>query len=304
MRDVYANASCNIAASASSSPAGGLVRSRVAKDIRPGIVTSNLASQRCREFYMFDKGYWDRHLLDGALHSRGRVFQERFLSPRQIYFTKSQAMWKHLEEHRCEGLHQGVPLHESSKSIKRLSSSQTRDDELKIKGLMTLDALDLWIDIVTTYSQCQFTLIEDKLYAFGGIAKLFRQVTAEVIDANVTTNEGDDMVNITGSSIALREKVYSTTYKRKSSPAENGCIHFDPTDKTVPPFTTWPCLDSDKDSLDKSGETSLLPLRNQEVTWEDLESNQSGKANDVTCLILKKSGDPRNSYRRIGWLKF
>ncbi|KAK1636331.1 hypothetical protein BDP81DRAFT_450232 [Colletotrichum phormii] len=298
MRDVYANAACNIAASASNSPDGGLFRSRVARDIRPG--------------------YWDRHLQDGALHSRGWVFQERFLSPRQIYFTKSQIMWECLEEHRCEGFPQGVPLHKSSKSIKRLLSSQEKDDELKINGLMSFDALDLWIDIVTTYSQCQFTVIEYKLYALGGIAKLFRQVTgdtylaclwrsrllyqldwyawmpksritskyrapswswvsidgpvqtilpghgnhflAEVIDASViTTNEGDDMVNITGGSITVRPKVYSTTYKRKSSPAENGCIHFDPTDKVFPPFTTWPYFNAVEDSLNKSGETSFCP---------------------------------------------
>ncbi|KAK1659931.1 heterokaryon incompatibility protein-domain-containing protein [Colletotrichum godetiae] len=362
MRDVYANAACNIAASASSSPSGGLFRSRLARDIRPGIVTSKLAPQESRKFYMFDKGYWDRHLQDGALHSRGWVFQERFLSPRQIYFTKSQVMWECLEEHRCEGFPRGVPLHKSSKSIKRLLSSQEKDDKLKTNGLMSFDALDLWIDIVTTYSQCQSTVIEDKLYALGGIAKLFRQVTgdtylaglwrsrllyqldwyawmpksritskyrapswswasidgpvqptspghgnhflAEVIDASVTTtNEGEDMVNITGGSITLRAKVYSTTFKRTSSSTGNGCIHFVPTDKMFPPFTTWPYFDAVEDSLNKTGETSLLPLRNQEITWRDLERGRSDKANDVTCLILKKSGDLGNSYRRIGWLK-
>ncbi|KAK1529363.1 uncharacterized protein CCOS01_07197 [Colletotrichum costaricense] len=179
MGDVYTNAAGNIAASASSSPAGGLFRSRVTKDIRPGIVKSNLASQEPEEFYIFDKGYWDRHLLYGALHNRGWVFQERFLSPRQIYFTRSQVMWECLEEHKCEGFPRGIPLHESSKSIKRLLSPQRNDNETKVEGLMPLDALDLWLDIVATYSRCEFSVKEDKLYALGGIAKLFQEVTAE-----------------------------------------------------------------------------------------------------------------------------
>ncbi|KAK1705813.1 heterokaryon incompatibility protein-domain-containing protein [Colletotrichum lupini] len=179
MRDVYTNASCNIAASASSSPAGGLFRSRVAKDIRPGIVMSKLASQEPREFYMFDKGYWDRHLLQGALHTRGWVFQERFLSPRQVYFTRSQIMWEYLEEHKCEGFPRGVPLHKSSKSIRRLLSSRENDNEAKVEGLMTFDALGLWTDIVATYSNCQFSFKEDKLYALGGIAKVFQKVTGD-----------------------------------------------------------------------------------------------------------------------------
>ncbi|UQC88608.1 uncharacterized protein CLUP02_14133 [Colletotrichum lupini] len=340
MRDVYTNASCNIAASASSSPAGGLFRSRVAKDIRPGIVMSKLASQEPREFYMFDKGYWDRHLLQGALHTRGWVFQERFLSPRQVYFTRSQIMWECLEEHKCEGFPRGVPLHKSSKSIRRLLSSRENDNEAKVEGLMTFDALGLWTDIVATYSNCQFSFKEDKLYALGGIAKVFQKVTgdtylaglwrsrllhqldwytlmpqpritsryrapswswvsvdgpvqpshpakgynflAEVMDANVTaTSEGGDLVNVIGGSITLRAKV--------------------PKDKALPPFTTWPHLDAIDDNLKRSGRTSLLPLRNQEVKWQDLERNRSGNTSDVTCLLLNKVDGSRNtSWSHLG----
>ncbi|OHE94385.1 hypothetical protein CORC01_10313 [Colletotrichum orchidophilum] len=184
MRDVYTNAACNIAASASSSPIGGLFRDRVANHVRPGIITSNLVSQEPKEFYIFDKGYWDRHILNGALHQRGWVFQERFLSPRQIYFARDQIMWECLEEHKCEGFPRGVPLYESSKSIKRLLAS-TKSDESKIEGLMPFDAMDLWIDVVTAYSRCQFTFMEDKLYALGGVAKLFQEATGDMFLAGL-----------------------------------------------------------------------------------------------------------------------
>ncbi|KXH36991.1 hypothetical protein CSIM01_00055 [Colletotrichum simmondsii] len=361
MREVYTNAACNVAASASSSPAGGLFRSRVSKDIRPGIVKSNLAFQEPGEFYMFDKGYWDRHLLNGALHTRGWVFQERFLSPRQIYFTRSQVMWECLEEHKCEGFPRGIPLHDSSKSIKRLLSPQRNDNETKVEGLMPFDTLDLWIDIVATYSKCEFSVKEDKLYALGGIAKLFQEVTgdtylaglwrsrllhqldwytlmpqprimskyrapswswasvdgpvqlehpahgyhflAEVMDASVTTTSaGNDLVNVIGGNITLRAKVYDATYEREYPLTNDGLIHFGFEDKAFPPCTTWPYLDAVEDNLKKSGHTSLLPLRNQEVNWEYLESDQSGVTNDVTCLILEKVGASKNTYRKIGWI--
>ncbi|KAF4891309.1 hypothetical protein CGCF415_v003585 [Colletotrichum fructicola] len=46
---------------------------------------------------------------------------------------------------------------------------------------MAFDALELWRDLVTAYSQCRFTRPEDKLYAFSGIAKLFQEVTAKAV---------------------------------------------------------------------------------------------------------------------------
>ncbi|KAJ0285460.1 hypothetical protein COL940_003597 [Colletotrichum noveboracense] len=42
---------------------------------------------------------------------------------------------------------------------------------------MAFDALELWRDLVTAYSQCRFTRPEDKLYAFSGIAKLFQKIS-------------------------------------------------------------------------------------------------------------------------------
>ncbi|KAF5507759.1 hypothetical protein CGCA056_v013615 [Colletotrichum aenigma] len=45
---------------------------------------------------------------------------------------------------------------------------------------MAFDALELWRDLVTAYSQCRFTRPEDKLYAFSGIAKLFQEAKAAI----------------------------------------------------------------------------------------------------------------------------
>ncbi|EXF86026.1 hypothetical protein CFIO01_07594 [Colletotrichum fioriniae PJ7] len=235
------------------------------------------------------------------------------------------------------------------------------DNETEVEGLMPFDTLDLWIDMVATYSKCEFSVKEDKLYALGGIAKLFQEVTgdtylaglwrsrllhqldwytlmpqprimskyrapswswasvdgpvqpthpahgyhflAEVVDASVTTTSaGNDLVNVIGGSITLRAKVYDATYEREYPLTNDGLIHFGSKDKAFPPFRTWPHLDAVEDNLKKSGYTSLLPLRNQEVNWEYLEWDQSGDTNDVTCLILEKVGASKNTYRKIGWM--
>ncbi|CAM1508857.1 Fc.00g025960.m01.CDS01 [Cosmosporella sp. VM-42] len=207
MRHVYANAACNIAASASSNPNGGLFRSRDVRDIQPGIISTTLTSELPEKFYIFDKTYWDRQLLGGSLHTRGWVFQERFLGPRQLYFAQNQILWECLEEHKCEGFPCGIPLHNSAKAIDRLLSvpenRKTPDQRQKKSHLgctdndMTFDAVDLWCDLVTGYSRCYFTKAEDKLYAFAGVAKLFQEVTGDRYLAGVWRSQILHLLNWT-----------------------------------------------------------------------------------------------------------
>lgn len=67
MRNVYANSSCNIAASASADPDGGLFRSRNPKDIQPGVTRTNLFGSGPKDYCIFDKSYSDRQSGNSAL---------------------------------------------------------------------------------------------------------------------------------------------------------------------------------------------------------------------------------------------
>ncbi|KAG7116559.1 hypothetical protein HYQ46_011187 [Verticillium longisporum] len=195
MRQVYANAACNIAASASDSPEGGLFRSRTTQDIWPGVIAKKSTSGHEGRFYCVDSNYWDRNLLTSSLHSRGWVFQERFLGPRQLYFTRDQVLWECLEGHRCEGFPNGVPLYDSPKIIdpllvrpegtERLGRLQDQGGNCCREDAMALDAVNQWCDLVTAYSHCHFTNPEDKLYAFSGIAKFFQEITDETYIAGM-----------------------------------------------------------------------------------------------------------------------
>ena len=120
IRYIYANSTCNIAASASSGPDDGMFRLRNPEDIRPRTIMSSLFAETPRPHYIFEKGYWDREIFDGSLHNRGWVFQERFLAPRVLYFGKRQVLWECFSEHRCDGFPQGIPAHWSDKSVEPL----------------------------------------------------------------------------------------------------------------------------------------------------------------------------------------
>jgi hypothetical protein len=123
-------------------------------------------------------------MFGGTLHHRGWVFQERFLAPRQLHFSKQQILWECLDEHKCEGFPYGIPLHDSFKSIvplMELSRHKKRPED----GQMSYLAIDLWIDLVAKYSSCEFTRPSDKLLAFAGVAKLFQEVTNDTYVAGM-----------------------------------------------------------------------------------------------------------------------
>ncbi|KAK1847244.1 heterokaryon incompatibility protein [Colletotrichum chrysophilum] len=161
MRNIYANAFCNVAATASNDPDGGLFRERDTDTIRPGIVESTLTTGTLESNLIFTSNYWYSRLYRGTLHHRGWVFQECFLAPRLLYFTQDQIMWECGQTHKCEGFVDGVPGHEPS-----VDQSQKTERTLRE-----------WTHLVMQYSECHFTRPEDRLNAFSGVANLFQEAT-------------------------------------------------------------------------------------------------------------------------------
>lgn len=82
MHNVYANSACTIAAIASSDEFGGLFRSRQIHRVQPGLMSLSLLSGELQACQVFERDYWNKQILQGPLHKRGWVFQERHLSPR------------------------------------------------------------------------------------------------------------------------------------------------------------------------------------------------------------------------------
>lgn len=179
MQYIYSNSACNLAASASDNPDGGLFRTRETRAIVPGVIAAPSAALRGGSHYVFDNSYWNRHIFSGPLHRRGWVFQERLLSPRVIYFGKSQILWECFTELKCEGFPRGIPENHSVKNLTPLWDLQGRHQQRQLGDKMPTQLLRLWNNLVREYSNCRLTKASDKLPAFAGIANLFKDVTGD-----------------------------------------------------------------------------------------------------------------------------
>jgi hypothetical protein len=195
MRSIYSNAACNLAASMSDNPHGGLFRVRDAAAVAPGLIQAPSGALRDEMHHVVDMSYRDRQIIGGPLHRRGWVFQERLLSTCVLYFGQSQIFWECLSELKCEGFPHGMPqsfrsaksleplweMHDAMLPLSRPQNDPQHgllNDLPKDRGMSTR-ALTLWNSLVREYSNCVLTHPEDKLLAFSGVANLFQEVTGD-----------------------------------------------------------------------------------------------------------------------------
>ncbi|KAF4947516.1 hypothetical protein FGADI_10361 [Fusarium gaditjirri] len=172
MGSIYANGLCNIAASASDGPDGGLFRSRNAENIRLGCVRADpLPDTRIQTFNIIDTLYTDRQLRHTAFFERGWIFQERMLAPRVIYFAEEQVFWECHQELKCEAFPTGIPFTGSFKAL--LPERSTILSTWSRGKCVPCTMFRQWNRVVQNYSDSQFTFVNDKLPAFMGIASYF-----------------------------------------------------------------------------------------------------------------------------------
>jgi len=177
MRDVYANSACNIAATASTNPEGGLFRERQLRDVQPGNLTVSLLTPEEENYCVLEGLYWNCQITNAPLHRRGWVFQECILAPRVLYFGKDQILWECFKERKCEAFPQGIPLIRTLKNLELFS--YPADTNTDTNSPLSRDAFEFWNQIVDAYSQCELTRSNDKLIALSGLAHLFQAVTGE-----------------------------------------------------------------------------------------------------------------------------
>ena len=167
MRDVYANSSCNISATASVDPDGGLFRPRRREDIQPGVLKSSNPKGTEELFFVCDRSYWNRQVFNMPLHQRGWVFQESLLSPRVLHFAGKQIFWECFTQQKCEAFPSGLPWQVALKDLGILSA-QTPSY-----------IFNKWNEIIQAYSSCGLTRSSDKLVALSGLARLFQDITGD-----------------------------------------------------------------------------------------------------------------------------
>lgn len=104
---------------------------------------------------------------NSLLVKRGWVFQERFLSPKTLHFTRTQVFWKcRSGELASQAYPNGIP-----------SSTYSYHETLTDTMVRTpsVSKLRSWLDIVTRYSATDLTHHTDKLIALSGVAKWYQE---------------------------------------------------------------------------------------------------------------------------------
>ncbi|KAK4223130.1 heterokaryon incompatibility protein-domain-containing protein [Podospora fimiseda] len=200
MHKVYRKSFFNIAAADSSDGSGGLFRPDLKQKDEgkkqeaikerernlPEVVELDGQENTKGNWYILQGDYWDRHLLDKILYTRGWVFQERMLAPRLLHFSKTQVLWDCATVSASEGLPAGLPAQLDIKSATerhwRERLSMIWEDSAAIGKVQELragtadDSLEgFWREAVRNYTRCELTsYTADRLKAIWGVAKLVR----------------------------------------------------------------------------------------------------------------------------------
>jgi hypothetical protein len=173
MGEVYAGSTLNIAAAAAVDGNGGLFFKR-----NPAIV------KRCMlmvngSLHSLSRGTsYEECVINLPLNQRGWIYQERYLSPRTLYFGSSQLFWQCCHYAACETFPEGLPLFEFTGKSPIRDINHRRDTQ-KIAHLTDLDSnarlSDQWNDVISSYSKGSLTRGTDKLIALSGVAKRFNR---------------------------------------------------------------------------------------------------------------------------------
>ncbi|KAG6353670.1 hypothetical protein INS49_005378 [Diaporthe citri] len=181
MQDVYSNACFNICASWGLE-IGGLFATRdPAKVERVSFEIWSKAGQK-KDFLLVstEEGdrTWEELVEHSPLASRGWVFQERLLTPRNIFFCKGTVLYECYEQRWSESrgkgaIHLNPSLHRDS-AIDNITSLPNIKTLLPTSRLASGgDMYQTWYTLVEKSSGTELTFTEDRLAAVAGIAQRF-----------------------------------------------------------------------------------------------------------------------------------
>ena len=171
---VYANSICNICATGSQDPTGGLFTTRDPKVSQPCYVEVPWFEDGGR-FQIWDLQLWKDQVADAPLNNRAWVVQERHLSPRQLHLASSQVIWDCLERTAAEEFPNGLPdkvklRHQNTCRLLREPQDSTETEDT------SQILLSEWPEIVGTYMRCKLSRSADRIIAFEGIKRRFESI--------------------------------------------------------------------------------------------------------------------------------
>jgi hypothetical protein len=174
MYHVYKNSFCNIAATASPTPHGGLFHQSKSMAGKLGSIKNtwcNFEQLKSQEnitpsFRSIDTviphHYVAAEVDSSPLISRAWIFQEFLLAPRILHFLDTQLYWKCHAGSNCETLPGGI--------IDAPVWDKIDFEQHKRNGIPWEHS---WGNMITHYSRCSATDPLDRLVALSGVAKFF-----------------------------------------------------------------------------------------------------------------------------------
>lgn len=165
MDKVYKTSSCNIAATWARDGTGGCFSESDPALTSLTTVSITSSSGEMAEYQIGNADAKQGDIEAAALNTRAWVFQERYLSPRQIQFAASQVYWECHELVASEQFPAGLPSDMcGSRSSKRVLDNRGDQIELRRK----------WDWMVREYSETKVTRVSDRTIAFSGLVGYMR----------------------------------------------------------------------------------------------------------------------------------
>jgi hypothetical protein len=120
-------------------------------------------------------------------HTRAWAFQDRFLSPRIIQYTKDELVWECKTRTRCEC----TLLDGEDDGKQYVSSSDFRTYNKQFESTLERrhNPYELWALLVNIYTGRRFTIDSDRLPALAGIAKELQSLTSGPYFAGLWGND-------------------------------------------------------------------------------------------------------------------
>lgn len=212
MREIYAQAFCNISATASQNSSQGLFRSRDMTQDWFSTATLNIEDlAESASCFVLDLSFWDRYVQQAPVNRRSWVLQERLLSRRVLHMCQDQIAFECRSLDRAESRPKGLPhyymlrgrlvtalnmkkmdaatgkqLRDLGLSRPHSSSGGSGDSKLQemVSGLQEARWFyyENWKRIVEDYTKMDITYHKDRLIALSGIARRIRdQITSHGI---------------------------------------------------------------------------------------------------------------------------
>jgi len=212
MGEVYGNAACCIAATASEDCHSGLFLDREPRLVQPVKVQATWSHELSSHRFPPPGTYWCSFawttpaIVDNSpLNRRAWVAQERYLSTRIMHFSKEVLFWECLERLANEASPNGLPhigwnstdqhvsyvpafkmhvrdLHDDRSAVSHVGRFEDRGHVSNIPPKLDYG---LWLEFISAYTNCAMTKQDDCLVALSGIAQDVANATNDQLVAGL-----------------------------------------------------------------------------------------------------------------------